>query len=62
MSLIKGRHTSIESITNTKKMLLIGSFDFPCTPYIYLLPGNAPSLLIANTTRVVTVIWEKPPK
>ena len=29
---------------------------------MYLLPGKAPSLLIAKTTLVVTVMWEKPPK
>ena len=62
VSLIKGSNTSSELSTKTKKMLLIGSYDFPLTPEMYLLPGKALSLLIANTTLVVPVNYEAPPR
>jgi hypothetical protein len=56
VSEIRGRRTMKESTRKTKKMLLIGSYDFPDTPVMYLEPGKAPSLLMAKTTRVVTVM------
>ena len=56
VSEIRGSITRNESTMKTKKILLIGSCDFPVTPVMYLEPGKAPSLLIAKTTRVVTVM------
>lgn len=62
VSLIKGKRTMRESITNTKKILFRGNCDFPLTPAIYFDPGKAPSLAIANTILVVTVMCENPPR
>lgn len=62
VSLIRGNRQIKESTKKTNMMLFTGILSLSLTPVTYLDPGNAPSLDIANTILVVTVICENPPK